>query len=543
MEKKYIHESRYKKGTTRKRRDARTVRSNINSKAKTQVDKQIKPNVKKTKKTVKKAKRENKTTNIIFCIILLILIAVISRAILKDENEPFIPLPFIKNSNDQVIKIGVITEESLLQEDTNNVVLNELYKYYKEMLLTINDDYSITYGVISNVNKISNKEYVIYIDLESKMLVEELMQVFNKCKANTESSYYLKFQNIESMTVVNNNALNIKLKEDDPYFVYCLEMQISKETNTNNSNYIKDVTSTEDMLVLNRNKKADKELPLKLIIKRYKDVYAIVDAYKSRDINMFVTNAENVETLLGRYEYNITRYRNGQSVFLFASPSSKLFSLKEVRQAIAYSIDRDKIIQDVFESKGLKIDLPYIYDDVKYKYDIYAAENLLLTNGYKKSNNVYSKIEKGVKTTLELDLIVNKNDETKVSIAKAIKNNLTAIGIKVNLEQLTEKKLQSRIQKNDYDLVVASVNLNKNPDINFVSNNLFITNQMEQAIKNIENSTIQELSKNINNIQKIMSEEIATIGIYSDVSYLVYSKDIIGLKNVSYMNLFKGIIG
>ena len=40
-----------------------------------------------------------------------------------------------------------------------------------------------------------------------------------------------------------------------------------------------------------------------------------------------------------------------------------------------------------------------------------------------------------------------------------------------------------------------------------------------------------------------MSEEIATIGIYSDVSYLVYSKDIIGLKNVSYMNLFKGIIG
>ncbi len=534
MEKKYINEARYKKGTIRKRRSLNTVKSNLEPKKEVKIAEKKKP-----KKKIKKTYKENKTANIVVCIILLVIIAVISRAILKDEDEPFIPLPFITNSNDEIIKIGVITTDNLLEANPSNVILSELNKYSKDMLLEINEDYTITYRVVSKVEKVSNSEYILTRNEESKVSIEEIKNAIDNHKSNKNSIYYNKLMSVNSTEVVNANTLNIKLKEDNPYFIYNLDIVL--DTAKDRVKYTQDKSSTESMLVLNRHKSADKQNPLKIIVTSYKDVYAAAQAYKEKQINVFVTNAENVQNVLGKYEYNITAYRNGQSVFLLGNSKSNVYSKQEVRKAIAYSIDRDGIIKDILKSKGVKIDLPYIYDDVKYKYDIYAAENLLLTNGYTKSNKVYSKTEKGVKTTLELDLILNKQDEVKVGMAEKIKNNLGSIGIKINVEKLTEEKLQTRIKKGDYDLLLASVNLNNSPDISFVQDKLFTTEVIKEVKENIDKTNIQELNKNINSLQTTLSEQISAIGIYSDVSYLVYSKDIIGIENVSYMNLLKSL--
>ncbi|MBQ8042892.1 MAG: hypothetical protein IJ272_01920 [Clostridia bacterium] len=225
MEKRYINESRYKKGTARKRRDAGTVKSNLGTskQVKIQEKDQVKKTV-KTKKKTKKAAKQSKVANIVICIILLILIAVISRAILKDENEPFIPLPFFEQANEEVIKIGVITSDSLLDNNTKNPVINELNKYSKDMLLEVNQDYSITYKCISNVTKVSNKEYILYRNTESNVTTNSIKQELDSYRNNKESVYYTKLENIDSIEVVDDNMLNIKLKTDSPYFIYNLDI-------------------------------------------------------------------------------------------------------------------------------------------------------------------------------------------------------------------------------------------------------------------------------------------------------------------------------
>ena len=541
MEKKYINEDRYKKGMVRKRRSSSTVRSNL--KSKTQVIVKEKQSLKKkvkSKNRIKKQPKENKLVNVLICIILLIGIAAISRAILKDENDPFISFPFMVSENEEVIKIGVITSDSLLDPDTDNLVLNELNKYSKNMLLEINEDYSITYGCISAVEKISNSEYLLTKNPDSKITVEEIKEALNSYSQNEQSVYYANLKNIDSITIVNENILNIKLKESDQYFIYDLEVCLPTLYDT--TNYVQDDSSSEDKLILNRHKDADKELPAQVVITKYKDMYDAVEAYKDKEIDIFTTDAENVQNILGKYEYNIKTYRNGKCVFLFGNPESELYSLPEVRQAIAYSIDRDGIIKDILNSKGDKIDLPYVYDNIKYKYDVYAAENLLLTNKYLKNNKVYSKTENGKKTTLELNLIVNKNDDLKVSIANKINNNLAAVGIKVNVVELTEAKMVQRIQTGNYDLCLANVYLNNNPDISFVQSNLYTTEEIDTIIQNIKDSTIENLSANIAEIRSKLSQQICAIGIYSDISYMIYSKDIIGIEQISYMNLFKDIL-
>lgn len=545
MEKKYLNESRYKKSATRKRRDVSTIKKRIATSSKKNIDVANTPNkvvkTKKKKTTVrKKSIKQQKINNIVTCIILLIVIAIISRAILKDENEPFIPLPFFEESNEEIIRIGVITEDSLLNSNSKNILICELNKYFNDMLLEVNPDYSITYKCLAGVKKISNSEYVLTRNEESEVDIDKIKDCLEEYSKNKQSAYYEKLNKIESITILDENTLNIKLKEDNPYFIFNLDVYLN--TSQDLTNYTKDKSSTENKLVLNRHKRASKSLPIKIIVRKYKDMYAAVEAYKNKEINIFSANENNVINILGKTEYNIKTYRNGQTVFLLSNPNSKLYARQEVRSVIAYSIDRDSIIKEVLKSKGDKIDLPYIYDIVKYKYDVYAAENLLLSSGYKKNNKVYSKTEKGVKTTLELDLIVNKQDETKVAIANKIKNNLSSIGIKVNVEKLTESKLKSRVKNGSYDLILAGVNLNNSPNISFMQDSLYITDNVKSATQRINDSLIPDLNSNINKLQNTLSQDISAIGIYSDVSYLVYSKEVVGIDEISYMNLFKGML-
>ena len=308
MEKRYISESRYKKGTVRKRRSIDTVRSNLTVNKQVQVKPKTKIKIqKKVKKKTIKSSKQTKTANIIICVILLVLIAVISRAILKDENEPFIPLPFMVPENEEIIRIGVITQSNLLDYDTNNVVINELNKYSKDMLLEINEDYSITYKCISGVTKVSNKEYIVLRNEESDVNINSIKSAIDGYRKDKNSVYYTKLSNISSTSIVDENSLNVKLKNNDPYFIYNLD--ICLESASDNTNYVQDSVSTSNKLVFNRNKNTNKELPKQVIVTKYKDMYAAVEAYKESKINMFITNTENVENILGKYDYNIKTFK------------------------------------------------------------------------------------------------------------------------------------------------------------------------------------------------------------------------------------------
>ena len=544
MEKKYISEARYKKNTNRKRRDNTTVKSNLKSsknitKNKTKKKSKKLSNTSTYKKKLKKRRKQSKKLNITICIILLVAIAIISRAILKKDNEPFIALPFIESSNDEIIKIGIVTEDSLLDKNTNNMIINELNKYSKDMLLEINEDYSITYKILKDIKKISNNEYVLVKNPKSKVSVSQIKDALLEYSTNEKTIYYDKLKNIEKVKIIDEENIQVELKKQDEYFIYSLDICLASSTDF--ISYIKDASSKDNELILNRRKAADKKLPLKIVVTKYKDMYAAVEAYKKGEINIFTTDADNVQNILGKYEYNIKTYRNGKNVFLFGNPNSELYSKPEIRKAIAYSINRDKIIQDVLKGKGDKIDLPYIYDNIKYKYDVYAAENLLLTNKYTKTNKVYSKKENGKKLTLELDLIVNKNDNQKINIANNIKNNLSSIGIKINVIKLEQAKIEQRLKKGNYDLLLANVYLNNNPNISFLSQYLYFTDEINEVESKIKLSENTNINGDILALQSKLSEQVSAIGIYSDVSYLVYSKDITGIQNISYMNLFKDI--
>lgn len=538
METRYINQNRYKKVARNERKKRVALRSKKKKLPKVPIANNRLPGSenKKTRNS-KKVKVIKKTWKIFFCIILILAIAAVSRLILKDEYSPFIPNIFEKKIvNEDNLRVGLI-EEDLSKKYINNVVIQELDSYAYPMLLEINTNYEIEYRLISSIDKISNKKYRLNINNEYGISA-------NKIKAQLEeymskdNIYYNYLKNIKGIEIEGNNILNVFLKTSDEYFIYNLALPIYIDSNILD---YKLTTKTINKRVYTRRENADESLIKSITIIKSKSLDDLVEKYKNGTIDMLFGNSDRLIQLLGRYEYNVANYRDGNMLFLLGNKDSTLYSKKEIRNAICYGIDRDKIIEDIFKYNVKVIDLPYVYDEIKYKYDYIAAENMLLSSGYKKKKGIYSKMEDGKRIKTSLDLLVNKEDKEKIKVANYIKKDLYKIGIEINIEELSISKIKTRISKKDYDLVLADITLNRNPNISFLKNNTILSDIINLKNIQISNETVIDTDC-MKSLQKTYSEEFCFTGIKANNIYVIYSKDFSNISNISYMNIFRSIM-
>lgn len=540
MEKKYINENRYKKvarSDRRKRTIARTKKSKSIKKVPI-ANNRMPENTKKvvTKKVTKKRKNR-KLRRIIFYILVLCIIAIISRFIFKEESEPFIPDIFEEEViNTQEITIGLV-EQDISSKYINNVIIQELDKYVYPTLIDITEEYAIEYKLLDNIEKISNKEYMLYINKNYGISAASIKKQIEEYSSE-DNMYYPNVQNIQSVEEIDSSTLKITLNKEDEYFVYLLNLPIYSLGNGYNKDYELSKTN-KNKRVYTRKEDANEELIYKITVVTVNSLDDAVEKYKQGKIDMFFANSDRAVDLLGKYEYNVSTYRSGNSLFLLFNNESELIKRQEVRNAICYGIDRDNIIKDIYKHNVELIDLPYIYDEVKYKYDYIAAENAILSNGYIKINKSYTKKEDGKNITLSLRLLVNKKDDVKIKVANRIKNDLEKIGITINIQKLDKEDINKKIQKNDYDLVLADVTLNENPNINFLNNHLYVTDkgkELNQKIEsNIDNNILDEFRQNLSN-------EFSFLGIKADNIYVIYNKDIKDISNIKYMNIVHSLM-
>lgn len=523
MEKRYINEERYKKTARTRNRKRSVVKStrNINNK-----------NVQKNKKSNKKKYKvkTGKAVRFIFCLLILLVIAVFARVITRKENEPFIPVFFNNDieENTQTVNIAVYTDVNI---GVNNSVITELEQYIYPMLLKINSNYEIEYEVVSNVNKINNKEYEIILDVDSDVTSIEVKDTMDKIIAD-KSKYYYKLENVDKVEIKSENELKITLKNEDEYFIYNLNIPIYKDAE--NYGIYKIKNTTIDKLELIRKDNANNQYVKGINIIKLNSEEEAIQKYKDGTIDVYFCSSTNSLKMLGKYEYDVKSYNNGEGIFLMFNPNSIMTREKYIRQIVAYSINREEIVSEVGNGTAEIIDLTYIYDDEKYKYDVYAAENIIRSNGYEKQGLYY--VKHGKKFTLEL--IVNKDDAEKVNIANKIKNDLLKVGIDINIHKLSESEIGSKVSNGNYDMLLANVYMNENPNINHVVNNMVTTENIANQMNTIKNDNLENLSNNLKKLKTCISDDIGIYGIYSKQTYVIYKKGLDIFKNINYVNLF-----
>lgn len=494
-----------------------------------------------TNKNKKKTRKHNfpgllKIIGLVACIAL---IAIISRIIVKKENEPVVQADFntekkVSLVQDYNFKIGMSKLDSTNYLSSKNIILNELVSSLSNKLISINKDYSINYIVAKSIKKVSNKQYFIELNSDYNVKIEDIKNTVNEIKSSGDKNiYYECINNIWSIDEQGKNEFSITLKQDDPYFVYNLTFPI---LNTGN-NYPYDIKNEGESSFLFTRKKSNSTLST-IQFTGYSDIDNLIEDFKNGKIDMFTASSDSIMQLIGKYEYNVKKYRDGQNIFLLGNKDSKVFSQKEVRQALLYSLNREEIVKKINSTFSEVIDIPYIYSSIRYKYDIVGAKNILIQYGWKNEKGMNKKTVGEEELTLELTLLVNEKDNTKVKIADMIKDMAENVGIRINIKKAKDAKLTELIKNKSYDIILADVYVNDKPDITYLEEYININDKVNSALNIVKQSSIEDLPKNIATLQDVISDEIACIGILARNTNVVYQKNINGFEDINYMKVF-----
>ena len=485
---------------------------------------------------------------VIGCIVVIaILIVYISAKVMKIDEKISVVV-FSNNSdvttekevllaNNYDLKVALTSLGSRDLSVSRNLIVNDAYKATNLKLIESKDNYTINYLVARSIEKVSDREYIINLNNVYKIDIDDVIYSVNKIMESSESMYYDRINNIMEMSKNGEDKYSIKvlLKEANPYFIYDLDFPLLDNESKALGRFSYSINNGD--VIFTKNEKNEKSSLNSITLKEYNTIEDCVDAFRKGEVDVFFASSNNEMQLIGKNDYNVKKYKDGETLFLLGNK----FSRKEIRTALMYSLNREEIVKSSDNNFIELIDLPFLYSSIKYKYDVVGAQNLM--NSYSWNRNVYGFYEKednGYKSAT-LRLLVNGEDQNKVSVANSIKTMAQNAGINIDVQAVSQAEVQARVEAKDYDIVLATVYLNETPNIGFLKDYLNINEVTDQAFRQVEQSSVEDLSSNVQNLEYVLSDEVACIGIYARNINLVYQKYIYGFENLNYMGIFSNL--
>ncbi len=177
------------------------------------------------------------------------------------------------------------------------------------------------------------------------------------------------------------------------------------------------------------------------------------------------------ENNLFRMNFNKYRYLSFSYTYLGFNLDNPMFEDKRVRQAIAYGINRDEIIQGILLGLGKIATGPYkpgtwVYNpNVKmYPYDPGKAKSLLAQAGWQDSDGDGILDKNGKPFVFEI--ITNQGNEIRAKCAEIIQRRLGELGIKVKIRVLEWAAfVNDFINKRRFDATILGWTIPLDPDI------------------------------------------------------------------------------
>ena len=157
---------------------------------------------------------------------------------------------------------------------------------------------------------------------------------------------------------------------------------------------------------------------------------------------------------------------SGEMEYLGFNCKNSFLSDGNIRRAIAGAINQDRIINDDYSGNAVVSDSIYypgfLGSDVNdgVKFEPKTSSDILVENGYRDVD------EDGVLENEEgediiLKIIVNSNNNNRTEAAHSIAEDLSAIGIDVDVAELSKEEYQAALRTGDYGLYLAGINVDK----------------------------------------------------------------------------------
>lgn len=176
------------------------------------------------------------------------------------------------------------------------------------------------------------------------------------------------------------------------------------------------------------------------------------------------------ETRRIRENYRKYRYPANSFTYMGYNLTSGLFTDKRVRQALAYAIDRQSIIDGVLLGIGRPCTGPFAHvswaynPNVRpYEYDPEKAGRMLAEAGWKDENGD-GVIEKNGRP-FRFTILTNQGNSERIRAAEIIQQNFRRIGLDANIRVMEWQAFLEQIDKRSFDAIILGWSMGRDPDL------------------------------------------------------------------------------
>ena len=282
---------------------------------------------------------------------------------------------------------------------------------------------------------------------------------------------------------------------------------------------------------------------------------------EAKEIDMIFTDIIDWEKYSSKDNLEVKEYMTNFYDFLGINFNNKILNENAVRKAIAYAIDRDTIINEVFLGHAKKADVPinpemWLFDveSQVYHYDPQKARELLMNAGWADANadGIFDKLFDNLLIPLSFEILVNEDNNVRVKVGELIVKNLCEIGMNVTLKKVSWEEMNTRIDKKLYDVVLGEYNLSEDADLSFLFHSsaieketnfiLYNNPQMDSLLWDALVQTGDEARKQaFSQLQKYIIDELPYISLYFRTSAVIYNTRIKGNINPNFNNIYNDI--
>ncbi len=303
----------------------------------------------------------------------------------------------------------------------------------------------------------------------------------------------------------------------------------------------------------------------KIIFKFYPDNDTAIQALKNRHVDGVSFLPRTLRDRLAKdknlayYKFQLPQY----TTIFFNANAQKELNSKAVREALAYAIDKDKIIQEALASEAVRISGPllegflgYNKDIKPYPYDPEKAISLLKTAGWKKDeqgfyksaikeikkdNGLAEKIEE--KNRLAVKLTTVQKPE-HVTVAELIKKDWERIGVEARVEFVEPSLVKSEvIDARQYEAFLYGTIIGSDPDLYpfwhssqsappGLNLSGFSNADADRLLEEARHSTDEkERSGKYRKFQEIIRDQTPAIFLYSPSYNYVVAREIKGIRD------------
>lgn len=202
----------------------------------------------------------------------------------------------------------------------------------------------------------------------------------------------------------------------------------------------------------------------------------IRDEYEFGNVDLVCTDPGSDTYVDFRSDYELWSCESGIFLYLACNEKSAVFSDPALRQALTHAIDRDALVENYYHGFATPATLPaspqwpYYSKSLaaKYDYDPDIFRQVVAQALPQPEPDENGEIPDPVTVTI----LVNKADNRRVRVARAIAQMLTDCGLAATTSELSGNAYTNALKRSDYDLHLGQTVLSPNMDLSaFFSKN------------------------------------------------------------------------